>query len=72
MEAYLPAQLRKDHDNWCGLQLVVPDGEFELRGGYVNMANLQEVSDYALSDEGTAVQTRLWVRDTFSHNLTCN
>ena len=46
--------------------------EFELRGGYVNMANLQEVSDYALSDEGATMQTRLWVRDTFSHNLTCN
>jgi len=46
--------------------------EFELRGGYVNMANLEEVSDYALSDEGAAVQTRLWVRDTFSHNWTCN
>jgi retinol dehydrogenase-12 len=35
--------------------------EFELRGGYVSMANLQEVSDYALSDEGTVVQTRVWV-----------
>jgi retinol dehydrogenase 12 len=46
--------------------------EFELRGGYVNMANLQEVSDYALSDEGAAVQTRLWVRDRFSHNWICN
>ncbi len=46
--------------------------EFGLRGGYVNKANLQEVSDYALSDEGGAVQTRLWVRDTFSHNRTRN
>ena len=36
--------------------------EFELRGGYVNCANIQEVSDYALSDEGGVVQTRLWVR----------
>jgi retinol dehydrogenase-12 len=36
--------------------------EFELRGGYVNMANLEEVSDYALSDEGAALQTRLWAR----------
>ena len=35
--------------------------EFELRGGYVSMADLQEVSDYVLSDEGTVVQTRLWV-----------
>jgi len=34
--------------------------EFELRGGYVNNADLQEVSDYALSDEGAMVQTRLW------------
>ena len=42
--------------------------EFELRGGYVNRADLHEVSDYALSDEGTAVQTRLWVRDMFSYN----
>jgi retinol dehydrogenase-12 len=46
--------------------------EFELRGGYVNRANLQEVSDYTLSDEGAAMQTRLWVLDTFSHNWTCN
>lgn len=35
--------------------------EFELRGAYVNKANLQEVSDYVLSDEGAVVQTRLWV-----------
>jgi len=34
--------------------------EFELRGGYVSSANLKEVSDYALSDEGAVVQTRLW------------
>ena len=40
--------------------------EFELRGAYVSKATLQEVSDYVLSDEreGTALQTRLWVRDT--------
>jgi retinol dehydrogenase-12 len=44
--------------------------EFELRGGYVNMANLEEVSDYALSDEGTVVQTRLWVCE-FNHIWTC-
>jgi retinol dehydrogenase 12 len=36
--------------------------EFELRGGYVNKADLQEVSDYVLSDEGAVVQTRIWVR----------
>ena len=41
--------------------------EFELRGGYVSSANLKEVSDYALSDEGAVVQTRLWVRG-LSHN----
>ncbi|KAH9969293.1 hypothetical protein BGW80DRAFT_1461768 [Lactifluus volemus] len=34
--------------------------EFELRGGYVNKGDLQEVSDYALSDEGAVVQTRIW------------
>ena len=45
--------------------------EFELRGGYVNAASLQEVSDYALSDEGTAVQSRLWVCE-FSHIRICN
>jgi retinol dehydrogenase-12 len=43
--------------------------EFELRGGYVSSANLKEVSDYALSDEGAAVQTRLWVGG-LSHNQT--
>jgi hypothetical protein len=42
--------------------------EFELRGGYVDKANLQEVSDYVLSDEGAVIQARIWVRDTFSHN----
>jgi hypothetical protein len=42
--------------------------EFELRGAFVNKADLQEVSDYALSDEGAVVQTRIWVRDTSSHN----
>ena len=45
--------------------------EFELRGGYVSMANLQEVSDYVLSDEGAVVQTRLWVCK-FSHIRICN
>jgi len=45
--------------------------EFELRGAYVSNANLDEVSDYALSDEGAVVQARIWVR-RFSHNLTCS
>jgi retinol dehydrogenase 12 len=36
--------------------------EFELRGGYVSKGDLQEVSDYVLSDEGAVVQTRIWVR----------
>lgn len=40
--------------------------EFELRGGYVSKADLQEISDFALSDEGAVAQIRLWVRDTFS------
>jgi len=34
----------------------------------VSNANLQEVSDYVLSNEGAVVQTRLWVHDTFGHN----
>jgi retinol dehydrogenase 12 len=42
--------------------------EFELRGAFVNKANIQEVSDYALSDEGTAVQTRPWVRDPSNYD----
>jgi retinol dehydrogenase 12 len=47
--------------------------EFELRGGYVvNKADSEEVSDYALSDEGAAMQTRLWVRDRFRNNRTPN
>ena len=45
--------------------------EFELRGGYVSKADLQEVSDYALSEEGAAVQTRFWVCE-FSHIWICN
>ena len=36
--------------------------EYELRGGYVSSADLREASDYALSDEGAVVQSRLWVR----------
>ena len=35
--------------------------ESELRGGFVSGADLQEVSEYVLSDEGAVVQTRLWV-----------
>jgi len=46
--------------------------EFELRGGYVSMANLEEVSDYALSDEGAVVQTRIWVREAFCYYRTHN
>jgi len=40
---------------------------FELRGAYASKADLQEVSDYVLSDEGAVMQTRFWVRDTSSH-----
>ena len=36
--------------------------EFELRGAYVNMADIREVSDYVLSDEGAIAQRRIWVR----------
>jgi len=34
--------------------------EFELRGSYVDKAGLEEASDYALSDEGALMQTRIW------------
>jgi len=34
--------------------------ESELRGGYVSKSELQEVSDFVLSDEGAVVQTRIW------------
>jgi retinol dehydrogenase-12 len=44
--------------------------ESELRGGFVSNSDLREVSDYVLSDEGAAVQTRLWVHNTFGHNWT--
>lgn len=34
--------------------------EFELRGGYVSMAGIKEVSDYVLSDDGAVAQRRIW------------
>ncbi|KAN0130093.1 hypothetical protein V8E53_012038, partial [Lactarius tabidus] len=34
--------------------------EFELRGGYVSMADIKEVSDYVLSDDGAVAQRRIW------------
>ena len=39
--------------------------EFELRGAYVNKADIQEVSDYVLSDDGAVAQRRIWVRHCF-------
>jgi retinol dehydrogenase-12 len=36
--------------------------EFELRGAYVGMADIKNVSDYVLSDDGAAAQRRIWVR----------
>jgi retinol dehydrogenase-12 len=41
--------------------------EFDLRGAYVNKANISEVSDYALSDDGAVAQRRIWVRPTLLH-----
>ena len=35
--------------------------EFELRGAYVSMADIGEVSDYVLSDDGAVAQKRIWV-----------
>jgi retinol dehydrogenase-12 len=40
--------------------------EFELRGAYVNKADIQEESDYVLSDDGAVAQRRIWVRHTAS------
>ena len=37
--------------------------EFELRGAYVSKADIREVSDYVLSDDGVVAQRRIWVRD---------
>jgi len=34
--------------------------EFELRGAYVNKADIDEVSDYVLSDDGAVAQRRIW------------
>jgi len=34
--------------------------EFELRGAYVNKADIEEVSDYVLSDDGAVAQKRIW------------
>jgi len=34
--------------------------EFELRGAYVSKADVQEVSDYVLSDDGVVAQRRIW------------
>ena len=36
--------------------------EFELRGAYVDKADIKEVSDYVLSDDGAVAQRRIWVR----------
>jgi len=36
--------------------------EYDLRGAYVNKADLQEVSDFVLSDDGAVAQKRIWVR----------
>ena len=38
--------------------------EFDLRGAYVNKADIHEVSDYILSDDGAVAQRRIWVRPT--------
>ncbi|KAI0267298.1 short-chain dehydrogenase [Gloeopeniophorella convolvens] len=34
--------------------------EAELRGGYVSKADLTEVSDFVLSEDGASAQTRIW------------
>ncbi|KAF8266228.1 hypothetical protein EI94DRAFT_1586455 [Lactarius quietus] len=34
--------------------------EFDLRGAYVNKADIQDASDYVLSDDGAVAQRRIW------------
>jgi hypothetical protein len=63
MEAVLARTTEEGSRNLVWAAVGGAGREFELRGGYVSNANLQEVSDYALSDEGAVVQTRLWVRE---------
>lgn len=38
-----------------------------LRGAFVSHAQVEECSDYALSDEGKAVEERIWVSRSLSH-----
>ncbi|KAI0002530.1 hypothetical protein BJV74DRAFT_973541 [Russula compacta] len=60
MEAFLARTTEEGSRQLIWASIGGAGREFELRGAYVNKSNLQEVSDYALSDEGAAVQTRLW------------
>lgn len=43
------------------------DGLSSLRGAYVSHAQVEECSDYALSDEGKAVGKRIWVCSCLSN-----
>ena len=69
MEIFLARTAEEGSRNLVWAAVGGAGREFELRGAYVSYARLEEVSDYALSDEGAVVQTRLWVRE-FSHNRT--
>ncbi|THU76951.1 short-chain dehydrogenase, partial [Dendrothele bispora CBS 962.96] len=36
------------------------EGEEKMRGGYVNMSNLVEVSDFVLSEDGKKLEDKIW------------
>ncbi|KAI0001188.1 hypothetical protein BJV77DRAFT_1057951 [Russula vinacea] len=60
MEIFLARTAEEGSRNLVWAAVGGAGREFELRGAYVSYARLEEVSDYALSDEGAVVQTRLW------------
>ena len=43
------------------------DNVDELRGAYVSGLQVQEPSDYVISEEGKRVQTKLWVKITICY-----
>ena len=69
MEALLARSTEKGSRELVWAAIGGAGREVELRGAYVSNETLQEVTDYALSDEGAVLQTRLWVRE-LSHNWT--
>ncbi|KAF7309909.1 Retinol dehydrogenase 12 [Mycena indigotica] len=52
----LPAAVGGQHIVWAA---VAPDGTVK-NGDYASMSEVREVSDYALSKDGLAVEARVW------------